>query len=327
MTNLTRSRVFDDSSPNQFQECSVLLFEATTMFRRHTREILGDVGFKNIIDTGDFAVFHKEISTGRFDLVIGDAGNDGDDLCEVIRLLRHNSVGHDPFLGVIMTMTQTTDDNVRRAVKSGIDHLIVKPYAPEQVFRRIRSLIDHRQHFAVSLDYIGPDRRKNTRDDHPPEAILVPNALRAKVRNDPEAAATPETIDAALRKINDLRARHYDLEIGILVEMLRSGENTLTPERRTTRLKRLSTMLSSLRRILPNTGCVHAESMSRAPARIVNELLAGRRPVKPEDLKQLEEATMALHLCFQPEKTISMITSEIVDAVSRVDQIELNEVA
>lgn len=311
----------DDPRADRFDKCSVLLFEREADFRRHTCEFLNDLGFRKIADTGDFGSFRTAFAQGGYDLVIGDVGTERFNVCELVRHVRHNVIGRDPFLGVILTTSHPSDENVRQAVNSGTDHLIAKPYAPTQVLERIRTIVDHRKPFVVTLNYIGPDRRSGpARPTPPPELVTVPNSLRAKVRDDPTALATPETVRAAMGHINRLKVQRFDLEVGVLIELLRADGDIVDANRQSARFGRLLDLLESLKNVLPMTEYAGAHQMCVTLAGVIGALAGQESRPSKTDMRRLEETSMALHLCFHPEKTVSAINREIADAIARATE-------
>lgn len=317
MATQSQSRVFDDSLVNHFEKCAVLLFEAEADFRRHTREMLNQLGFENILDTGDFEGFQSAFGSGKFDLIIGDTNAARGNVCDLVRRVRHNLYGADPFPGVILTMADPSEDKIQQAAGSGTDHLIAKPYSPIQVLERIQTIIDQRKRFIVTLNYVGPERREGYRDSSPNELVTVPNALRAKAKNDPSALASPAAVRAAMGRINRLKVQRYDLEIGVLVEMLRSTQDAGNGDRREPRLKKLSDLVTTLQSIAPATNFTDALPMCEVLLSAVNEIRTAGSLSKSE-FQRLEQTAMALHLCFHPEKTVSIITREISDAVAAI---------
>ncbi len=322
----TKPGIVDDPPADQFDKCSVLMFEADTDFRRHTRELLDELGFRKITDTGDFDSFRGAFSNGRYDLVVGDIGSRGN-VCDLVRRVRHNVIGHDPFLGVILTTSDPTDENVRQAVNSGTDHLISKPYAPNQVLERIRAIVDHRKQFVVTLNYIGPDRRSGPPRPSPPELVPVPNSLRAKVRRDPTALATPETVRAAMGRINRLKVQRFDLEIGVLIELLQADDATIGADRRAGRFARLADLLGLLKDIVPATEFAEAGQMCATLASVIAAIAGRDARASKQDMRRLAETSMALHLCFHPEKTVSAIKREIAEAIARSESARRAKVA
>jgi DNA-binding response OmpR family regulator len=318
MAALSQARVFKSPPSKKFDKCRVLLFEAEADFRRHTREMLDNMGFGEIHDTGDFEGFQTAFGSGDYDLVIGDTGEHRGNVCDLVHRVRHNVFGADPFPGVILTMADPSEEKIRRVANSGTDHLLAKPYSPNQVLERIRTIIDHRKRFIVTLDYVGPERREGYLNATSDELIRVPNALRAKVLNDPSARATPKTVRAAMHRINLLKIRRHDLEIGVLVELL-CKETGGDGDRRDFRLKKLDNAVATLQTIVPTTEFVEATKMCDTLSSVITELRDAESSTRPE-LDRLEQTSMALHLCFHPDKTVSMIIRDIADAVVAVDQ-------
>ena len=54
----------------QYDQCSVLLFEGETGYRRHTGEMLKELGFNRIANTGDFNGFRRAIVDARKPFVV-----------------------------------------------------------------------------------------------------------------------------------------------------------------------------------------------------------------------------------------------------------------
>ncbi len=303
MATQIQSQIFEDLQTAQFDKCRVLLFEAEADFRRHTREMLNQIGFENILDTGDFEGFQAAFGSGKFDLVIGDTSAARGDVCELVHRVRHNAFGIDPFAGVILTMADPSEEKIRKAANSGTDHLIAKPYSPNQVLERIQTIVDQRKRFIVTLDYVGPERRESDRAASSEDSIKVPNALRAKARNDPTALATPENVHAAMGRINRMKVQRHDLEIGVLVELLRSGEmdGGGDDDRRNVRLKKMYGLVANMKSIVPATNFVEALPMCDALTAVVKDIHQAKTLPKSE-FSRLEETSMALHLCFHPKR-------------------------
>jgi len=312
-----QSQVFDYAQKDQYANCKVLLFESAGDIRRHTREMLKQMGFEKILETGDFDSFQSAFGSGKYDLIIGDTSTNRGDVCDFVQRIRHNDIGMDPFPGIILTMTDTLESKIRFAINSGADHLVAKPYSPLQVSERIQAIVDRRKRFLVTLDYVGPDRRARGRNSSSQNLITVPNALRAKVRNDPAAIATPETVRTTIKRIDGLKVLRHDLEIGVLVELLRTEKSSDTDFRRADRLEKLQDLVAMMKTMVPKTEFVEVKPMCLALSSIVTDIRKSDSLTKSE-LDSLEEASMALHLCFHPEKTISIITQEITDAVAAI---------
>lgn len=180
-------------------------------------------------------------------MLVGGTGGIDDGIANMVRRLRHNAVGPNPFLGVILTTWSTRPDSVSHALSTGTDHLLVKPFTTGQIRNRVKAIADARRPFVVTVDYIGPDRRGGSSRASSVARITVPNSLRAKARSNPAVAATPKSIAAAMTIINHHKIARYDLQIGILVAtIVRSFEAGLPPTGRTAHFRQVLYLITDL---------------------------------------------------------------------------------
>lgn len=183
--------------------------------------------------------------------------------------------------------------------------------------KRIRAIVESRKPFVVTIDYVGPDRRDADRSPRNVERITVPNALRAKVRRDPEAAASPAAIESALKRITRARALSFDLGIGILISLIVDGGKRDRPARALVRLHKVGKLVSELQNLVMRGDFVDALPSCASLSKLVRELVESGGEIARGARQTLEERAMALHLCFNPGKTVSAIGAEIDTAVER----------
>ncbi len=117
------------------------------------------------------------------DLVITASVLEDNDTGFLIQEMRHQRLGPNPFIIVIMLLADADPDSVRKAIDSGTDDLLLMPVSPEQVFGRIEKLAKARKPFVVTHDYIGPDRRTKTRQfENSAPSLPAPNLLKARMQ-------------------------------------------------------------------------------------------------------------------------------------------------
>lgn len=308
----------------QFDKCRVLLFDPQTDTRYQTADALNSLGFRHLHDARDLTKLEGAYKSGPYDLLIGDTGGMQGTVCEMVRKLRHNAFGGNPFLGVILTTWSPTNPVIRRAVNSGTDHLLAKPFTREQINARVNAIIDKRKMFVVTLSYIGPDRRDDESREPGAERIKVPNSLRAKIRNDPTEMATQDAIESVMTRINRHKMSRYDLQIGVLIELLsRSFERREPTGRRSPRFKKISFLLNDLDNRVRKTGFAEASSICTGLGRLLRQLSeAENAPVELLDV--VKQSAMALHLCFNPSRTATMIQADIDATVSKIENRKIN---
>lgn len=313
-----RNAVADPLEPD-FKRCSALLLDLPTETRRPATATLAAMGFGRIDDTRDAQELKRAVAKGSYDLMIGDTHGASTEACDIIRQVRHNTVGRDPFLGIILTTAPAGPRGVRRAIDSGTDHLLVKPFSAFQIRARIRAIVDDRKPFVVTLDYVGPDRRDPLARGLSAARVEVPNALRAKARNDTAAIASPETIGEAMARINHHKISRYDHEIGVLtamvVDSVERGEPT---KRRTAKLKNLVFLADDLTKRVADTGFATAATHCLGLIKIVHDIGGATDSPTRKQLGTLDETSMLLHLAVNPGSTARQISSRIDASVAAI---------
>ena len=319
MSNNLEEQTLNSDPGLDFESCSVLLFDPQIETRYQSADALKRIGFNKIHHARDMETLEKAYHQGGYDLLIGDTTGAQSSICEFIHKVRHHTFGSNPFVGIFLTTWSPSEENVRRAVNSGTDHLIAKPFSFSQVSNRVKAIVDDRKPFVVTVNYVGPDRRIDQKRGAEIEHIDVPNSLRAKAANDPDFAATPDNIERVMGEINAQKIRRYDLQIGVLIEMItRSMDRDLHPKTLTARFKKLAILMNDLLSRIRNTGYADAAKTCGDLVAIVRDMETNER-ADPEQIKQLREIAMAMHLYFNPEKTASDISAEILDTVQRIE--------
>lgn len=203
---------------HELAQATVLLFDAQDIARRNTRQSLGDAGvtqIREISTTRELAITLKE---RRHDLLVLASAHLDDGIAPLLRNLRRHRFGPDPFAPVVVTVSSKDDKLVQRIAYSGVDHIVSRPFSPEQMARRLHALIGSRPRFIETLDYLGPDRRRDGRQGDGSDSIVVPNALKARVERRRDLAPTPENIGEAKAALAQLRTRNIGLQISSAVK-------------------------------------------------------------------------------------------------------------
>lgn len=305
---------------SSFGQCGVLLFDPQADSRHQTMNTLNALGFHSVLDARDMTAVENASNSTEYDLIIADTGGSHSALCDMLHGLRQNNRPGNPFIGAILTTRAPTPENIRRAVNSGPDHILSQPFSSDQIRGRINAVVDERKPFVVTLEYVGPDRRKAGARVSEIELIKVPNSLRAKARADKKAAATPNAIRTTMAQINRQKISRYDLQIGVLIELLsRSYERDEARSNRAPRFKSLLNLLDDLVKRIDESGFAQATPVCEAMIPLIYELVKDPDPA-PERLEPLKHISMTLHICFNPGKMPEDIGFEIESVVTKIER-------
>lgn len=185
----------------RFDTAAVLLFDPHAAMRRASRAALEDMGFAHITPVGDLRAFSHKLDHDAFDLIIAEAFMDHHPVYDTVRAIREGDLCDNPFVSVLLTCWPRPADDIRRALDTGADDLLLRPFSAAQLCERIQQLAASARPYVVTSDYIGPDRRRGPARTNASPGFRAPNLLRARAEGRPRAVAT------AIGAIPDLRQR------------------------------------------------------------------------------------------------------------------------
>lgn len=190
--------------------------------RATLREALHAIGFRNIIECTNLEQTQEAVVIEPPDLLLLDLDRSKDDVCTLVRDIRHGKCAKDPFI-VIMALTWKPHmDKVNSTMAAGIDDIVMMPVSMKILNDRIDKLIKKRKNFIVTQEYVGPNRRADNRADDELGAIDVPNRLRHKATGDEAAAASIEAVDEARNRVDHHLLNRYAQRIHALLDILTS---------------------------------------------------------------------------------------------------------
>ncbi len=167
-------------------QTSALIAESSPLLRQAVRMALNNLGIKNIAESSSISSTYEHLKKETFDLVILNSDIDNSDAFFLVKELRRGKLGVDIFSAVILVLTKNDEFHVKGAVNSGADAAVLVPFAPDQLMAKISALMQSRAPFIVTHDYIGPDRRKQTRSGPSARTFTAPNPLKARTLALPE---------------------------------------------------------------------------------------------------------------------------------------------
>ena len=304
--------------PNSAKDVSILFGEPESGLRHALRAALNREGFSDVRDFDKADPVREALSKGEPDLLLIDSEMDEGEADSLITDVRHNRLGKNPFIPVIVTIWEPTRELVQRVASSGTDDMLVKPLSPAQLFDRIRALVNNRKPFVVTSDYIGPDRRKDLERESNIPTIEVPNTLRAKVKGEPiNRGSIDALIQEAQHDINDQRLKRNAFQIGFLVNLLlpEFSKSEVTDERIQS-VDRLIQVSRDTGERMKGTEYEHVSSLCSTMIRVASSISDAITLPDEKDISLLKPLSEAIVAAFNPHDSAVDIASQISSAVS-----------
>ncbi|MCG8509959.1 MAG: response regulator [Rhodospirillales bacterium] len=210
-----------------FARVEAIVCEANGPLRRNIRDLLRQLGFGEVSLHGHPAECLPQLERGPVDLLICDHQADTDAGTELVHGIRHQAIDNNPFVVSVTTMHHQPGNEGKRAlgraVNSGTDMLLVKPFTSATFADRIYSIASKRKPFVATADYIGPTRRQKPRNRR--ERMMefpVPNPVKEIA-----GGMSREVVSARIRKSSTFlnqRKLHFDItEIEIRADEVRDA--------------------------------------------------------------------------------------------------------
>jgi DNA-binding response OmpR family regulator len=153
---------------------SILVVDDSQYMRKLVRNLLINVGVKNIYEAGDGIAGLEAIRTVEPDLVILDWEMPLLNGPELVRIVRSPGVFPTPALPIIMLSAHGERWRVVEAVRLGVNEYLIKPVSAKALLDRIVSILVVPRPIVQFGDYYGPEPRKFY-----PDAPQEPGTLAA----------------------------------------------------------------------------------------------------------------------------------------------------
>jgi len=163
------------------QSLGVLLVDDNQYMRKLVRNLLVNVGIKNVFEAADGIAALEAIRTVQPDLVILDWEMPLLNGPELVRIVRSPGVFPMPDLPIIMLSAHGERWRVVEAVRLGVNEYMVKPVSAKGLLDRIVSIVATPRPIVQVGDYYGPEPRKHYPDPEVPLAEVAapaPDELR-----------------------------------------------------------------------------------------------------------------------------------------------------
>lgn len=142
---------------------NVMLVEKHGYMRRLLREVLHQLGIRDVRDCGNVEDAYEMFIERPADMVLSDwaPGLNG---LELLQKFRDSDSSPNPYVPVIIITANTELRHIYTARDTGMTEFLAKPISAARVYSRVCSVIEKRRMFISNRQFFGPDRRRLLRD-------------------------------------------------------------------------------------------------------------------------------------------------------------------
>jgi CheY-like chemotaxis protein len=288
--------------------------------RRLIRTALQGLRRAEYTEYKEFEALKADLAFAWLDLILVDMELPGGDICELIRAIRYNEYGMNPFVPII-AMTWATDRNsIRNIIDTGVDSVLIKPLSSGAIIKYVDMLTNARKSFVVTSSYIGPDRRANSKRVNTVPLMEVPNTLQKKRNGEAVNIAELNTwIASELEVCRDERLRSCAVEIcrllGLILSDYDEGKVGTSTFDGLARIKEIATDLSERTR---KGDYNHIAGLCDSLVKVSRALVKNRMDPVNKDLKLIKPLCDAILVGIDDESANSDFAVEVASSVSEV---------
>jgi DNA-binding response OmpR family regulator len=204
---------FIESEYQVRSDVRVALCETNGTLRSAFQTALYRRGFRDMEVCRDSGALLSFLEAQVVDLVICSSDLPGIEFPYLVQQIRRQTVGRNPFTTILATVGQTTYEEVRGIINSGVDRVVRKPISMGDLMNYVNSLSANRKPFVATEEYVGPSRRANARADDEDLAVEVPNTLRAKLLDGGGSVDLQAVISETMFGLNRMREQSANLAV------------------------------------------------------------------------------------------------------------------
>lgn len=215
-----KGRLSEGLDRRNLDKIRVVVGDPRDQVRANLCDILKGMGFSRVSAFDNLDQVKLKIGDNLADLVICAADIGGGDIRSMVRDVRKQKIGKNPFVFVMCVLNEGDADFVRTCVDSGTDDLVLGPISSATITDRIAALARDRKPFVVTRDYIGPDRRGAERASEGAAAprLEAPNIFSYLKNGSRGKGFYGDNVKKGAARLKELWAERQALQVAHLVE-------------------------------------------------------------------------------------------------------------
>jgi CheY-like chemotaxis protein len=143
-----------------FQKLNALVVDDHFPMHQIMRGILKEFGLNQIATVTSGAAAIAELETFQPDIIFTDYMMEEMNGLELIQEIRAGNTGSDRFIPIVVVSAYTGIRDILAARDIGATEFLAKPISGQQVFNRLRSIMENPREYVEADSFFGPDRRR-----------------------------------------------------------------------------------------------------------------------------------------------------------------------
>lgn len=143
-------------------DMSIVVVDDSRNFLKLVTSILRNFGIKDCISFDDPTQVIDYLEINTVDCLVTDLVMPKMNGFELANRIRHSREVVNRRIPIVMVTGHANRENISRAINSGIDEVLVKPFRPNDLRKRLYAIAaSPRRYIKTSNGYFGPDRRRS----------------------------------------------------------------------------------------------------------------------------------------------------------------------
>ena len=302
-----------------FKNVRTVLFEQDSDLRQNIKSTLTQDTFTQTTAMSALKSAQAAMHNDEADLILVDIDKENAEICDLMRRIRHNEVGKNPFPVAIAMSGDSDYTNVRKAINAGFDVLLLKPFSMSTLLDRIHHLMAERSPFAVTSDYIGPDRRQRAtgrKRGRQTPMVAVPNPLKAMATGDISPARLRRRIEKTITEINDRRVEcHAETITDVVGRLMPKFMHHELDAAFVEDLKKLREISRDMDRRLARSKFAPVADLCASMGSVVARILESPVTPRSKDMDLLQTLSIAIDRAFLGDEAEAALAYGISDAI------------
>ena len=144
----------------RFGEMKVLIIDESQHMISVIADLLRRYGFSEIAHAHDPDEADRMLKRTRYGLILCDLLTGDRNGVDLVSTIRHEAAGTNRTTPVVFMTAQADRMTIFGARDASANEIIRKPFTASQLFKKIKSILDHPRDFVASKTFTGPDRRR-----------------------------------------------------------------------------------------------------------------------------------------------------------------------